>query len=433
LRLTKNYDLILFSIALLNYILFINVHFRDQLKGENYNLLALRLTNNEIFWGLVFVYMLYFVVGFAIPAYGCAFIQQLYYAPTKIDISIYLIKICSVVTSYLLFWTVFSLWLTILFRNDFIMLLIFIVVYFFSIVLNLLTNGLLFNQNWLIDSLNNGITLGNSMENIIIWLLFILTTILLGMYISRNLKKLSLVEKYKSGIFSMAAGKLKAFLSMHHYNMMGLSNQRIITFFIIIGFIFIILLVKNENTDLLLMGNLYVGVLVPILFSFNQYFLIKIDKDAGMVHNNFLREMSYARIILSRWLILLLPQLLMAVILTLILKIYITQIHFSFIIYIILLNIFFSLINLCFSIITQAGMAANLFLLFFVYVQLREDVQNLINSNFFLKKINVFYSLLHTDYIVGTYYLFLLLIVVMILIYLSKRMLDRIKYVNVDI
>ncbi|MEO8233348.1 MAG: hypothetical protein ABI638_13775 [Ignavibacteriota bacterium] len=432
LRLTKNYDLILFSVALLNYILFVNNHFRDELITESYNLLAVRLTNNEIFWGLILVYLIYFLVGFATPFYCTALFQQLYYAPSKVELSIFLLKILSILTSYLLFWTVFSLWLKLLFRNDIIELLIFVFVYCIFLVFNLLTSGLLFNQTWFIDNIFSSLSSGNWSEKMIIWLLFISISIVLGKHISRKLTRLNLIEKYKIGIFSTIAGKLKAFLSMHHYNMIGLSNQRILTFFTTIGFVFIVFLVQNKNFDLLLLGNLYIGVFVPVLFSFNQYYIIKIDKDAGMIHNNFLREIPYARIILFRWFILLLPQLLVALLLTLTLKVFIVQIHYSFVIYIILLNVLFSLINLCFSIATQEGMIANIFLLFFVYVQLREDTQNLINSNLFLKQLNIFYNLLQPEYVVELHYLFLIMAVVAFLLYSSIKMIGRLKYVSLS-
>jgi hypothetical protein len=151
-----------------------------------------------------------------------------------------------------------------------------------------------------------------------------------------------------------------------------------------------------------------------------------------MVHNNFLRDISYWKIIFNRWLIMLIPQLILAITFTSILKIYITQIQLSFIVYVLLLNIFCSILNLFISIFTQEGIVANLFLILFVYFQLREDVQNIIASNVWLKKLNIYFNLFDTNYKVEIYYLMLLTFIILMLFYFSKMILIRIKYVDLE-
>jgi len=432
LKLTGKYDIVLYSVVLLNFILFINIHFRNELKKDRRDNISLRLTNREILWGLTFCYLIYFLAGFVVPIYGTALIQQLYYAPGNVSILVFVIKIICGITGYTIFWITISLLLNIRFRNDTGVLLLFSIIYTASFIVNFLTKGLLFDQFWMIENVSNRAVIILAVYKGLAWLGFILLSILIINRISKSLNNIDLSLPYRKGIFSKTAEKLKAYLSMYHYNMIGLSNQRILTFFSFIGLIFIIALVQIKTADLLVMGNLYVGVFVPVMFSLNQYHLIKIDKDAGMVHNNFLRDLSYWKIIFNRWFILIIPQLIIAIIYTLILKVYVPQIQFSFFVYIILLNIFCSIFNLCISIFTQAGAAANLFLVFFIYLQLREDVQKVIVSNHFLNGINIYYDILHTGYKVEVKYIGLLVLTIGILVYSSKIFLSKIKYVDIE-
>lgn len=431
-KLTEKYDLILYSIGILNFILFINIHFRNELRKNYIDNLILRLSYVELFWGLVICYLLYFLLGLVIPIYGVALLQQLIYAPSNVNLGVFIIKILSGLTGYTLIWIVISLWLNIRFRNDLILLLLFAVIYGVSFIINLLTKGILFNQFWWIDTLGNRVIVVLPIESIFGWLNLITISILIGVYISKRLLIINLTELYRKGIFAKIAEKFKAYLSMYHYNMIGLLSQRIITFFSVIGLIFVIFLVQIKTANLMILANLYIGVFVPILFSFNQYHLIKIDKEAGMVHNNFLRDISYWKIIFNRWLIMLIPQLILAITFTSILKIYITQIQLSFIVYVLLLNIFCSILNLFISIFTQEGIVANLFLILFVYFQLREDVQNIIASNVWLKKLNIYFNLFDTNYKVEIYYLMLLTFIILMLFYFSKMILIRIKYVDLE-
>lgn len=394
-KLTSYYDAILMSLGILSFLLTALGHFRNALQRGRRELLAVRLSNNQIFWGLATSYIIFFLIGFSIPVYGAALIQQWVYAPDNVTYSVFLLKITSGFTGYVLFWLVVVLALFTKLRNDFTVLVIFVVAYGASFLLQFRLDGLAFDHFWF-TSIWYGTTaswqaiVGSSLA----WLGILAAAFVIGNSIAKRLQHVELVEPFGTGVFVRLAKRLGSDLSMHHLKMMGLHNQKILTLFALVGLAFTLVLLTNPRGELIVFGKLYLGALLPILFSLNQYYIIQLDRDAGMVHNNFLRAMSYPHIVFHRWALLLVPQILVALSFSLLVMIVTGKLSMTFIAYLLLLNIFCSLFNLVFSVVTQSSGPANVILMLFIYVQLRQDVQDVFASLPLLNTFNLFYPLL---------------------------------------
>jgi len=429
MRLTSYYDFILMSFGLLSFILAVLRHYRSALQRGRRGLLATRLSNHQIFWGLATSYLLFFFTGFALPSYVIAFVQQLMYAPNSISPSVFLLKMIVPFTGYCFFWLIAALALFGKLRNDFVVLFLFIVGYIVSLILRFVSGGLAFDHYWLIMVLiDKGASWRAGIESFLSWGVFLTIAYLCGNRLADHLDKIDLVEPFKKGVFARLAEKLGAHFSMHHLKMMGLANQKILTLFALIGLAPVLALLNNPHAELIVLGKIYLGALLPILFSFNQYYIIQLDRDAGMVHNNFLREIPYQKIIFNRWMLLLLPQLLVALSLSLIVFMLTQKLSVAFIAYLILLNIFCSLLNLLFALVPRTSGAANLMLLLFVYVQLREEVQAFFLSFPGINIFNIFYPLLQEGSIIPTHLWVTVIGCMSMMGLIIRRLLDRVSY-----
>lgn len=428
-KLTSYYDAILMSLGILSFLLTALGHFRNALQRGRRELLAVRLSNNQIFWGLVTSYLLFFLIGFSIPAYGAALIQQWVYAPDSVNYSVFLLKITAGFTGYVLFWLVATLALLTKLRNDFTVLVIFVVAYGASFILQFHLDGLAFDHFWLL-TIWQGMKASwqTTVGSFIAWVGVFMATYFLGNRIAQRLQQVELVEPFKKGLFVRFTEKLELHLSVHHLKMMGLHNQKILTLFALVGLAFTLVLLTNPRGELIVFGKLYLGALLPILFSFNQYYIIQLDRDAGMVHNNFLRAMSYPHIVFHRWALLLVPQILVALSFSLLIMIVTGKLSITFIAYLLLLNIFCSLFNLVFSVVTQSNGPANVMLLLFVYVQLRQDVQDVFASLPLLNTFNLFYPLLQEQNVVPDFLWIIIVGCIGTMMFLILRLLRGVRY-----
>ncbi len=396
-KLTDIYDLMLISIVMMNYVLLIMIHFKQELQEDKRDVLASRLTAGQLFWGVVVSYMLYFLLGFVLPMYGVALVQQLLNAPHNVHLSVFLLKTLTGVFGYTLFWILLTIRCITWFRNEFVALIVVSLLYAGSQLLNLFSHGAWFNQYWLYRSSQS-----NDLASVwyagAAWLATIALCLILGHFLKNKILQVELDEPYRKGMLSRIAEFLDADLAMHHYRMMGLSSQKVLAFFTFAGLALLIPLVRRPDANLMPMAKVFLGAFVPVLFSFNQHYLISIDREAGMTHNNFLRKIPYYRIIFNRWILLLAPQLGTQVLFILIVTLFVQSFPLSVVLYILLLSILCSAINLCFAVLTLTNAVANLFLLFFVYLQLRDDIQMVFLSHNALNHLNVFSVLLQSEF-----------------------------------
>lgn len=395
-KLTSNYDMMLTSIMMMNYLLFVIHHFRREWRVPRRDILASRWTSRRLFWGMVASYLIFYLVCFVLPTYGTALLQQLVYAPRNVRWSVFLLKTSTGIVGYTLFWILVAIWCITRLRNEFLSLVVLSVTYAGSQFLNLISQGALFSQYWLFKVIRSN-ELSAQWESGIAWLAMMVLSYLFGGREEKRILLIEINEPYRKGMLSHLAGWLGADLAMHHYRMMGIASQKVLMFFTVTGLLLLIPLISRTDVNLMPLARIYLGAFVPVLFSFNQYFLVKIDRDAGMTHNNFLRKIPYFRIILNRWMVLLAPQLVVQLVFILIVSTLAQPLPISFVLYVLLLSVLCSLTNLCFAITTMTNAVANLFLLFLVYLQLRDDVQCLLESSSFLSQLNILGVLLQPN------------------------------------
>jgi len=404
-KLTAYYDIILLSFGMLSFILAVIDHFQNNLQQSSSVLAGCRLSKNQIMWGLISSYMVFFLIGFSIPMYFIALMQQWFYAAEQIHIEVFLLKPWVVIHGYVFFWLIVSLALIIRFRNQFIVLMIFTTLYGLSYILSFVLHGMVFNQHWFVSIYFNDTALW---QNIVLevsgYVASLGTALCIGTSIARRLHEIELLDPFRIGLFARFAEQINAFLSMHHLRMMGFGSQKILSLFSFIGLAFTLVLVTLHSGELIVFGKIYIGALLPVLFSFNQYYIIQLDRDAGMIHNNYLRLLSYSYIIFHRWALLLIPQIVVTLSCSLVILIVTGKLSYAFVVYLLLINVFCSLFNLMSSIVTKSVGTANLLLLLFVYIQLRQDVQDFIFSLPLVNHINIFYPLLQESNLISSSY-----------------------------
>jgi len=395
-------------------------------------MLATRLSGNEIVTALVTSYLVFFSVGFGLVGYCVAFCQQFVLASHTVNWTVFVLKALDGIFGFGLFWIIVGAWVVVRIRNEFTALFTLTVLYAISQIANFATRGALFDQLWLArafldENLSGGVQAG------CLWLISVGAAVAVGRFLGGQISQVEFSEPYHEGILARMSRLLGLDLSMHHYKMMGLTSQKILMIFSAAWLILIIALARNPVADLSVLTKLYLGAVLPLMFSFNQYFLVKIDIDAGMTHNNFLRQLSYARIVFNRWLALLIPQLLVAVLSCVILSVTVTPLPLSFVVYVLVLNVFCSIANFFFAVSTQTNAIANLFLFFFVYLQLREDMQATVFSRPWLRQLNVFSPLLQDGYAISWSQWITVSGVVLLICVLTNLQLGRIRYVDLEV
>jgi len=380
-KLTDIYDLILMSFMMVNFLLFIIHDFKREWAPSKRDILASRLTARRMLRGLIVGYLLFFLVCFVIPTYGVAVVQQLMYAQDNVRWLTFILKASSGIVGYTFFWILITIWCIARIRNEFVA-----------------SHGTLFSAYWLANAAKDDNPLSHWNEALI-WVSVTAAAFFLAWRLELTIGQKEIREPYREGLLSRVARRIGADLAMHHYRMMGLASQKLLMFCTMGGLAFLIPLFRRTDVNLLPLAKVYLGAFVPLLFSFNQYFMVKIDRDAGMTHNNFLRTMPYPRIVLHRWFVLLLPQLFVQLLFVFIAGVLSQPFPLSFVVYILLLNVLWSAANLFFATATMTNSVANVFLLFLVYVQLRDDVQHLFQSSALLNRFNILGELVQPGFV----------------------------------
>jgi hypothetical protein len=427
--LTDQYDLILLSFVFMNFLLFVVANFKSELSKGKKDLLLTKLTAEKLILGFVISYSIYWAVGFALPSCLTALFQQWYYAAQCITLDVFAEKYFCSVVGYPFFLIACALLLFSVMKNEFLFLIASTLLYGCFHLASFVSHGMLFNYFWLDDIVLAGRT-GFELSAILISLaVSFAIAIALIAALARKIRTVTFSEKLNNGMLVQITRALKTELSMYHYKMLGLSSSKVLYFFAFLGLLLVISLVKVNTGDFRPLVHLYIGAFLPCLFAFNQYNIIKIDLDADMLHNNFLRKMPYFRIILNRWLIVLIPQLAVISAYFLILSRFDASINFPFYVYTILLSLLFSLINLYSALIAKTAMTANLFLLFAIYIQLRDDVQSALSMNGMVTDVNIFYSFFNNTIL--PWHWIIVTGAIVLLSYASIRHLKGIKYGSV--
>jgi hypothetical protein len=397
-KLTLSYDLVLYSLGLMHFTLVVIRHFRYSMQRERREMLAARLSNGQIMRGLTVSYVLFFFIGFSIPIYAVALFEQLYYAPQNTQLFVFVWKSLAPLGGLLLFWIVLALFLIIRFRAEFTALALFVLAYALLFFGGRIASPFFLTPLGILSlALFEELPLQEIILPFLGWLFFTGVALWYGSKISRNLLTIELADPFRKGLSARLSETMGAFLAAHHFKMMGLESQKILAAFAFAGLVLVLIAVGNPGANLIVFAKIYLGAFMPILFSLNQYYVIQLDRDAGMIQSNSLRSMSFPRIVLNRWKLLLLPQLLTTLVCALIVARYTGQLSWTIVPYLLLVNIFCSLLNLFFAAVSRTGGVSNVALLFLVYLLLREDVQTWLDSTQYLTYFNVFSPLTRED------------------------------------
>jgi hypothetical protein len=393
-RLMETYELVLMSVMMANYLLFVMLHFAGEWRRGYRDMLATRLTCGEMFWSLVVAYGAFFLVGFLIPTYAMALIQQYSYSPGTIRGGVFLTRTLGSLFGYTFCWLIVSLWCVVHFRNRIVGFLVVLTAYATMQFASLLSQGRIFDQYW-ITSLFKLDSAGGVAFTVGSWVIAgVVAPLLLGGALVARLREYDPVDPFQPGVLSRVARLCGADFSAYHLRMMGLMSQKILILFALLGMGLLIPLVSRPDAQLRTVVTIYIGAFVPLVLSLNHFSIIQVDRESGMLHNMFLRKTPYVRVVLNRAIILQLPVLFVQTLLLVIMHFTVEPVGLPFVLFVFGLSCMYGAVNLFMAILTMKSSVANLVLLFGVYVFLRDDVQGLIKRYPSLDAANPFSPLL---------------------------------------
>ena len=221
---------------------------------------------------MIISYFFYVIVFFVLPLYVAAVLQQTLHGVSEISLSVYLNSYFTAALRIGVWSVLFPAVLIVWIKND---------------LLTLITWGLIYLLVSFAYSFSDMYTTvnGNNIIQNIPFILFAVTNglaVLSGIFLCRRLAEYKYGEKISGGVFSSIAGLLKLDLAKFHYRMLGLKTQNLFLIFGSLGFVLVLTLLKGMDANSVVISKIYVAVFFPLLFSFNQYDLIKIDTESGM-------------------------------------------------------------------------------------------------------------------------------------------------------
>ena len=433
-RLTETYELVLMSVMMANYLLFVMMHFAGEWRRGYRDMLGTRLSVGEMFWSQVVAYGAFFLVGFVIPAYGTALIQQLSYAPTTIRGQVFLARTLGSLFGYTLCWLMIGLWCVMHIRNRIVGLLVVLAAYACMLFTSLLSQGRFFDQYWL-SSLFKLESAGDIAITTGVWLAVgVALPFFVGRGLVERLREYDPVDPFQPGALSWVARRLGADFSAYHLRMMGLMSQKILILFALLGMGLLIPLVSRPDVQLNTVVTIYIGAFVPLVLSLNHFAIIQVDREAGMLHNMFLRTTSYVRVVFNRAIILQLPVLFVQSLLLVMMYFAIGPVGWPFVMFVFCLSCAYGAVNLFVAILTMRSSVANLVLLFGVYVLLRDDVQGWIRRYPVLEAANPFSPLvLHGSITIGWMQWAMVVGILAVFIAGTVAVLGRLRYADMSL
>ena len=173
--------------------------------------------------------------------------------------------------------------------------------------------------------------------------------------------------------------------------------------------------------------NLFIMIAIPFVFSLNQSFIFKIDHDAGMKESIVLKSSSYIKIILNRWLVLVLIQIFVQLAGIIIVHFYSHSLPAVYTIYILLLGILISLINLFVNVSTRSIGLANILLFIMIYIQLNEDIVLVVEKYTFLSIVHFIYPEVS---LIDMHMCFLVFLFIGVLLIITSTIIQLTKYAH---
>lgn len=391
------YEFIFIYFITLNLLLNIISHLKDEIRKGRINLLRIKFSDVSVVNLHLLLYCIFFFLFGAIPVFTTAVFQQWINAPQFINLSVFFVDSISGLCSYGIIWILLSVYLVLYKHSESKIILILYSIILSMSLLNELLRFKIFNMNWLYEVFYYGISY-ESGAGVIVWLVIITALKLLLNMISKNISPKLYPQPYGKVNIAKIFETLKMNLSKHHIRMIDLETQKIIVLFVSAGALVLFFLLKTKGADFFIMSKIYLGAIIPIAFSFSQQQIVESDKEAGMLQNILLKDRSYYSIIMNRWLLIILPQII-------IVSIFFTAFFFGtyrfnpfLFLYLVELNIIGSILNLNLHIFTGKASVAKVFVLLFFYLPLRADIQEIIKSASMLNVLNIFEPIINTGY-----------------------------------
>lgn len=378
--LLDRYEMIIRSAGFTVFVLFALSHFNDLMLGRYREQLATRISGNYFITGMLITYFLFYLFCIVMPGYISALSIQLIYAPGRLEWVTILYRFISYPFLPHLLLLMVGLRLYLIYSSEFLSIVIIWAIY----ILIWLSGSL-----WELTDLDR---IGSERISSYIIpvisdiykpsnIVCLIVVIIMASRMGRDILNTNFAKIYKSGSLARLVHFFQAYISAHHIRMMGLLPQKILAISGISGAVLVIVLNRALEGKVSLFVNLYVAVLLPLMFSCNQGYIFNPDK--AVIENDLIlvKTISYDQLIFNRWLILFILQICTGLV-ALVLVHYVSHLlSIGFLIYVIMLHLIFSLFNFFIRIITGIRSIANIVLVALIYVQLNHAFGDFIRIN----------------------------------------------------
>jgi|GEM_PF-3911964 len=375
----EHYNFLLQTFGLLTCVLAIVEHWKDELRPDRRDLMRLRLGNTGVVLGLFCSYWCFWVCAAVLPMMLTAAVQQILAGVQYIDVIILLHYLCaSAFTGFAPLWLAFSLAIFTMRRNEPLTVFALLLVIAGAAVLKQVSCGLLFDSLWL--------------EHPSVWLALFWCSSLgsIAMIIfrfQRRIETLSLDDTLGRGLSTQLFALVRWNMSAFHARLLNMSHALVLALFSVLGLMVIIPLVR-QSPSFAQMANIYLGAFVPLLFGLYVGSVVEVDTKANLAETIRSRSQAYWRIVLNRWCVLLLPMAVTTIGLGAALWVWTPYYAIGMVVYCVLLGVVWQAIALAVSLMVRRSGAWQIVLSLLVYIQLRDDVQQAMNTSL-LQIINI--------------------------------------------
>lgn len=422
-----NYNLVITFFIMMNLILSIGSHLKREVDTGTINLIRSKFGDKNVLTLYSISYLFFYFCFNLVPAYSAAFVQQYLNNPSSISLKIFVAALLSEFLGYGFIWTLLTVYL-IFYRHSEtkIIIMMYAVILFISLI-NIPFGYKIIDMNWIYGMYLNGIV-SLTIAGMIEWLTFAGIAIILLANLSKNIRSPLIYNTFNRSYSAKLLNKVKLQLSAYHLSMLGLETQKMLVVFLTAFAVILYLMLKIKGADFNILAKIFLGGIIPVAFSFNQLQIFTIDQDAHNFNNILLKRKPYYSLILNRWALILLPQIL-------IVSIYFVSFWYAaplfntgLFLYLIGLNLLCGSLNLLLNMITKKNGIANILVLIIFYLPLRSDIQNLLNRNNISNILNIFSPLIQVGNTQPAYsQIGVLGVLILIIVIINGRMLNR-KY-----
>lgn len=375
----EHYNFLLQTFGLLTCVLAIVGHWREELRPDRRDMLRLRLGNTGTVAGLFCAYWCFWACACVLPMMLTAAAQQFLAGVQYVDVIMFLHYLCaSVFTGFAPLWLACGLTIFTIRRNEPLTVFVLLLVIAGAAVLKQVSGGLLFDSLWLEHP---------SVWLALVWVSSLVSITMIIFQFQRHLETLSLDDTLGRGLSMRLFVLFRWHMSAFHTRLLNMSHALVLALFSALGLMIIIPLVR-QSPSFSQMANIYLGAFVPLLFGLYVGSVVEVDTKANLAETIRIRSQAYWRIVLNRWCVLLLPMAVTTIGLGAALWVWTPHYAIGMVVYCVLLGVVWQAIALAVSLLVRRSGAWQIVLSLLVYIQLRDDVQQAMNTSL-LQIINI--------------------------------------------